>query len=611
MIRFALGIIILIQFFCRIIYAELPEAALSPISALGNISEIQKGFIFNRLEARLSKHFKITPQSRFKQAQDQAFQELDLEQCTEEQCIRKIQETLQVESLFVLQILRENNYTQLTLSLIELESKKTADRLCEQCDVKELIEKVEELVDELLGALPQSKVAEVRKGNIEIISSPINASIFVDGKPYLIKNNPAKTPAKIKLTYGEHSITLKYTNYADKSQMIEIKKQENGILRMTLDSLKGHVVIGSNPSGARIQINDMVQKNKYGGILETPANLELPYGTYDLTLKHSSSEVLSTTLKVDKPLQEPPTYQLKTIRSGVLEIVTEPPGASILLDGKSQVEFDGNLQKTPSKIRLSFGTHQITLQHAQYREETISITMKKPSYRLTKALKLPWGLLTVNVTNDLRTASVFVNEVMLGNMGGTISKTFKVEPNIAHSVYLRIRGYNTKKININIAPNQKFPVRFKEYIQPIVRTLNRDEEPQKSSNITNHAISLSIIALSGLSSLNYAQQYNTLAEENKDINAEYKTTTSKGERDSLFSKFKSNQKKMKTHRSNARSFDIISLLGIIAETYFVLADNKVASNGLSLNQSTRIIPQIAHNRNTNELSPNLLLQWRF
>ena len=93
---------------------EKLEAAVVPLVTIGEISETQKQIMFNSLLDKLSETYSLIPQERFRQAQDQAFAELEEQQCTEAQCIRKIQELLQVENLFVLQVVRDGLDTQLT-----------------------------------------------------------------------------------------------------------------------------------------------------------------------------------------------------------------------------------------------------------------------------------------------------------------------------------------------------------------------------------------------------------------------------------------------------------------------------------------------------------------
>ena len=109
---------------CPIAFGQdKPAAAVAPLATLGDISEVRQRFIFNSFLSKLSQHYDLISQDQFKEAQNQAFDELTAEECTEENCIRKVQELLQIENLFVLQMLAEGNLIQLSLSLVDLDKK--------------------------------------------------------------------------------------------------------------------------------------------------------------------------------------------------------------------------------------------------------------------------------------------------------------------------------------------------------------------------------------------------------------------------------------------------------------------------------------------------------
>ncbi|MDP6384357.1 MAG: hypothetical protein QF385_14135, partial [SAR324 cluster bacterium] len=102
---------------------EKMPAALAPMGALGEFSEMEKQIIFNSLQESLSTYYLLASQKSFEAAQEKAFEELDYEECTEDQCIRLIQEMLQVENMFQIQLIREERDTQVSLILIDLDRK--------------------------------------------------------------------------------------------------------------------------------------------------------------------------------------------------------------------------------------------------------------------------------------------------------------------------------------------------------------------------------------------------------------------------------------------------------------------------------------------------------
>ena len=127
-----------------------PDAAIAPLATLGDISKVRKDIIFNRLQSKLSQYYRVISQQQFDEAQQLAFESLEADECTEEKCIRKIQEILQVERLFVLQLLKDEDTTQIAMTLLTLEEKVVVDDLCHKCGLQELYAKVEKLVQKIV-----------------------------------------------------------------------------------------------------------------------------------------------------------------------------------------------------------------------------------------------------------------------------------------------------------------------------------------------------------------------------------------------------------------------------------------------------------------------------
>ena len=126
--------------------SERPETIIVPVSSLGDVSDTRKKILQNTLTQELSKHFQILPQDRFEQAREQVFNELEFDECTDEQCIIRIQEILQIENLFHLEVIGEEGDTQLNLKWVNLDEKKNRENYCEDCKTKELNSKIELLV---------------------------------------------------------------------------------------------------------------------------------------------------------------------------------------------------------------------------------------------------------------------------------------------------------------------------------------------------------------------------------------------------------------------------------------------------------------------------------
>ena len=104
---------------------ERHETIVIPVSSVGDVTETRKLILQNTLEDELKTHFRLISQDRFEEALEKAFEELEYEECTEEHCIVKIQELLQLENAFKLLLIRDNNDTQISLTWNNLDEKKS------------------------------------------------------------------------------------------------------------------------------------------------------------------------------------------------------------------------------------------------------------------------------------------------------------------------------------------------------------------------------------------------------------------------------------------------------------------------------------------------------
>ena len=144
---------------------ERPETIIIPVSSLGEVNETRKQILQNTLEEQLKRYFKLVSQERFLKAQESAFEELDYEDCTEEQCIMLIQEMLQVENAFNLQLIVEGQDTQLSLNWRTLDEKRKATDICRGCDTFELNNRIELLVEKIINDSSAYPFVENEKHN--------------------------------------------------------------------------------------------------------------------------------------------------------------------------------------------------------------------------------------------------------------------------------------------------------------------------------------------------------------------------------------------------------------------------------------------------------------
>jgi len=125
------------------------RAVFVPIGIIGEITKSQKLIIRNKFLDVLSNDYDLVPQEEYEKAEEAAFQELDYEECTEEQCIRLIQDMLQVENMFQIQLIKDGKDTQVSLTLTDLDRKLVKSNLCEGCNTSSLVKIISSLYKEL------------------------------------------------------------------------------------------------------------------------------------------------------------------------------------------------------------------------------------------------------------------------------------------------------------------------------------------------------------------------------------------------------------------------------------------------------------------------------
>jgi len=134
---------------------ERPEGIVLPVATLGDVTETRRQILQNTLIESLSSYYRLVPQDKLEEVQEKIFQEMEYDECTEDQCIVMIQEALQVENLFVLQVIGEGDNTQLGLMWVGLDDKNLKTDVCKGCDTFELNERVEGLVRKLESLIPK------------------------------------------------------------------------------------------------------------------------------------------------------------------------------------------------------------------------------------------------------------------------------------------------------------------------------------------------------------------------------------------------------------------------------------------------------------------------
>ena len=173
-------------------YDLKPESIVVPVAVLGEVSDIRRKILQNTLNETISTKFRIVPQERFEQAQEEAFQQLEYEECTEDQCIMLIQEMLQVEHLFQLEVIAEGRMIQLSIKLATLYEKKNKTDFCENCTTRELSDRVRQLTLDLLSEVDTSDLDVVFTSPTDIKNQDVPETKKVEPKLKVEESKPAE-----------------------------------------------------------------------------------------------------------------------------------------------------------------------------------------------------------------------------------------------------------------------------------------------------------------------------------------------------------------------------------------------------------------------------------
>ncbi|MCH8843163.1 MAG: hypothetical protein IID61_09315 [SAR324 cluster bacterium] len=212
---------------------EKPVAALARVAVLGDISEVQQRILATRVESFLSDRFELISQEEYQAAEDAAFASLDLDQCTEETCIRVIQDFLQVERLFFLQVLREGSFTVLSITLYTGDTRRTVDDTCDNCSISQLYSKVEILALRLIGeeapvaAAPEPPPAQ---GTLSLTGWTPDHRLSVDGR----SRKPDRR-GRLQLEPGTYSVLLSRKGYQSRTAKARIEGDKTTPLSARLE----------------------------------------------------------------------------------------------------------------------------------------------------------------------------------------------------------------------------------------------------------------------------------------------------------------------------------------------------------------------------------------
>lgn len=195
-------------------------------------------------------------------------------------------------------------------------------------------------------------------GRLTVRSQPEGAEVLLNGEvrgttPCEIADAPA----------GENRVDLRLAGYVTHTERVVLEARAERAVLAVLAPVPSSLTLVSLPEGARLYVAD-----QYRG--EAPLTLtNLPAGTHRVRAELKGFEVMARTVTIEGGAPRTEEFRL-TRNSAKLVIVSEPPGATVLLNGQESgmtVPGQGLPGSAPLEIDgLPAGTYQVQLRLAGY-----------------------------------------------------------------------------------------------------------------------------------------------------------------------------------------------------------------------------------------------------
>ncbi|MGA8481808.1 MAG: PEGA domain-containing protein [Chthoniobacterales bacterium] len=301
---------------------------------------------------------------------------------------------------------------------------------------------------------------------LSVQSDPAVASILLDGKP---PTGPANTFTHVP--FGTHRLTATLDNYEPIKQDIEVRSgmAPNIPLKLTPIQEIAALSVQSDPAGASILLD--------GKPPQRPSNTfsHVPFGTHQLTATLNDYEPIKQDLEVRRGMTPELHLKLKPSQEiASLSVQSDPPGASILLDGKPP--------SGPSNTftHVAFGTHQLTATLNDYEPIKQDLEVRRgmaPEIHLN--LKPSQEIASLSVQSDPPDASILLD----GKPPQGSSNTFSHVPFGTHQLAATLENYESIKQEIEIrrGMNPEIRLKFNKKANPIAEFVAETKKYDESS----------------------------------------------------------------------------------------------------------------------------------
>jgi hypothetical protein len=151
-----------------------PDAALNTVVGSIGITEVKGQMLLREVRSKLDKYYRLISARLFDQAYEKWEEQVQSEeQCTSEKCIRFIQDSLQIERMFSFSIMKADELTQLSITLIRVDDTLSETVNCEDCGQGALLNRINFLIRNIVSKDLGRKTAPFVQNEPEPLPQPV------------------------------------------------------------------------------------------------------------------------------------------------------------------------------------------------------------------------------------------------------------------------------------------------------------------------------------------------------------------------------------------------------------------------------------------------------
>jgi serine/threonine protein kinase/TPR repeat protein len=299
---------------------------------------------------------------------------------------------------------------------------------------------------------------------LSITTDPPGGAILLDGKP---PQAPPNTFTHVP--FGRHSLSAALDGYEPFEQQFEVRRDMAPNVRLRLKPIVEipALTIQTEPAGASVLLD--------GKAPQAPPNTftHVPFGAHELSAMLDGYEPIKQELQVRRGMTPEIRLQLKPIvELPTLTIQTEPPGASVLLDGKPPQAPSNTFTHVP------FGTHELSARLDGYEpiKQEVQVHRGMPAevrLQLKPIVEIP----ALTIQTEPAGASVLLD----GKPPQAPPNIFTRVPFGMHELSATLDGYEPVKQELQVRKGMAPEVRLQ--LKPIVEipALTIETEPAGAS----------------------------------------------------------------------------------------------------------------------------------